>query len=490
MSDTSDSSSSNSPAGAVPQLSDNSDSDAEQEQQAKSDASSSNSSTPAANAVIQGQSDGDKSSSDSDSDAEREQQSKSSDASSSNSSTPVANAVIQEQSDVDKTSSDSDSDVDDRPRQSAGDKKSGKTEIDAIFQSQVSDSDSDGQMKGQSDDEDAKMDDDGERQRMEAMQQMLNDSDEEGKQLDLKFGQEPLVIEEQMPASRIELGDMGPVFVRLPNFLSIEQQPFDERTYHPEVDEDEMKDEEGRSRMKLKIENTIRWRNVKDPETGEIKPQSNAKIVKWSDGTMSLYLGSEIFEIQDQQNMSNVQLCTRMGTTLFAQATFRRKFTFRPHSTDTLTHRKMTMGMADKTNRAQKVKMVTDVGMNPEKDRLEKIKKEEEKIRAAARKQASQRRTRERNREMGISTGFLEGDESDEGESLGAIKRSYSAGGAGLLSPYSSDYSDEDERSRQQLRDAKFIESDDEGSDNGPSTSTHKEVQKPKRRIIEDDDED
>ncbi|KAI6174326.1 hypothetical protein M3Y98_01178300 [Aphelenchoides besseyi] len=477
MSDTSDSSSSNSPAGAVPQLSDNSDSDAEQEQQAKSDASSSNSSTPAANAVIQGQSDGDKSSSDSDSDAEREQQSKSSDASSSNSSTPVANAVIQEQSDVDKTSSDSDSDVDDRPRQSAGDKKSGKTEIDAIFQSQVSDSDSDGQMKGQSDDEDAKMDDDGERQRMEAMQQMLNDSDEEGKQLDLKFGQEPLVIEEQMPASRIELGDMGPVFVRLPNFLSIEQQPFDERTYHPEVDEDEMKDEEGHR----KYDSLAECKKIRK------RAKSNRNRMQKS---MSLYLGSEIFEIQDQQNMSNVQLCTRMGTTLFAQATFRRKFTFRPHSTDTLTHRKMTMGMADKTNRAQKVKMVTDVGMNPEKDRLEKIKKEEEKIRAAARKQASQRRTRERNREMGISTGFLEGDESDEGESLGAIKRSYSAGGAGLLSPYSSDYSDEDERSRQQLRDAKFIESDDEGSDNGPSTSTHKEVQKPKRRIIEDDDED
>ncbi|KAI6206159.1 hypothetical protein M3Y94_00875300 [Aphelenchoides besseyi] len=484
MSDSSDSSSSNSPAGAVPQLSDNSDSDVEQEQQAKSDASSSNSSTPAANAGIQGHSDVDKSSSDSDSDAEQEQQSKSSDGSSSNSSTPAANAVIQGQSDADKTSSDSDSDADDRPRQSAaGDKKSGKTKADMIFQNQASDSDSDVQMKGQSDDEDAKMDDDGERQRMEAMQQMLNDSDEE-------VGQEPLVIEEQMPASRIELGDMGPVFVRLPNFLSIEPQPFDERTYHPEVDEDEMKDEEGRSRMKLKIENTIRWRSVKDPETGEIKPQSNAKIVKWSDGTMSLYLGSEIFEIQDQQNMSNVQLCTRMGTTLFAQATFRRKFTFRPHSTDTLTHRKMTMGMADKTNRAQKVKMVTDVGMNPEKDRLEKIKKEEEKIRAAARKQASQRRTRERNREMGISSGFLEGDDSDEGESLGAIKRQYSAGGSGVLPPYYSDDSDEDERSRRQLRDAKFIESDDEDSNGGPSTSTHKETQKPKRRIIEDDDED
>lgn len=104
-----------------------------------------------------------------------------------------------------------------------------------------------------------------------------------------------------MPASRVRLGDIGPVFVRLPNFLSIEPKPFDERTYEGEVDEDDVLDEEGRTRMKLKvsnvpiyhavslctfqIENTIRWRNVRDPETGEVKKQSNAKIVKWSDGT-------------------------------------------------------------------------------------------------------------------------------------------------------------------------------------------------------------
>ena len=44
------------------------------------------------------------------------------------------------------------------------------------------------------------------------------------------------------------------------------------------------------------VENTIRWRYGKDQEGNEIK-ESNARIVKWSDGSLSLHLGNEIFDI-------------------------------------------------------------------------------------------------------------------------------------------------------------------------------------------------
>jgi len=278
---------------------------------------------------------------------------------------------------------------------------------------------------------------------------------------------EPEILVDQIPSNRFQLGDLGPVFVRLPNFLSIEPKPFDARTYDAELDDDELVDIEGRTRMKLKVENTIRWRNIKDPETGEVKKQSNAKIIKWSDGSMSLYLGSEKFEIEDQTAMPNVHLFTRQGASLQAQAAFKRKFAFRPVTTDSLTHRKITMNMADKSNRTQKVKMVTDVGMNPEKARTESIKKEEEKLRTMARKQAAQRRTRDRTREAGISSGFLEGYDSDGDDNVGAIKRSYGdsrkAGNHSYGAGYDSDDSDSgDERARKSLRDAKRIESDEE----------------------------
>lgn len=51
-------------------------------------------------------------------------------------------------------------------------------------------------------------------------------------------------------------------------------------------------------RLKLKVENTIRWREVEGP-SGR-KQESNARFVRWSDGSMSLHLGSEIFDVYKQ----------------------------------------------------------------------------------------------------------------------------------------------------------------------------------------------
>ena len=87
----------------------------------------------------------------------------------------------------------------------------------------------------------------------------------------------------------------------------------------------------GRERLKLKVENTIRWRQSFDSE-GKAFKESNARIVRyvtllrccirewlipikrttknvasflkfhfrWSDGSMSLHLGNEIFDVHKQ----------------------------------------------------------------------------------------------------------------------------------------------------------------------------------------------
>lgn len=52
-------------------------------------------------------------------------------------------------------------------------------------------------------------------------------------------------------------------------------------------------------RLKLKVENTMRWREVVDDD-GNVKKESNARMVKWSDGSYSLHLGSEIFDVYKQ----------------------------------------------------------------------------------------------------------------------------------------------------------------------------------------------
>lgn len=43
----------------------------------------------------------------------------------------------------------------------------------------------------------------------------------------------------------------------------------------------------------------MRWRTVFDKEGNAVK-ESNARMVKWSDGSMSLHLGSEIFDVYKQ----------------------------------------------------------------------------------------------------------------------------------------------------------------------------------------------
>ena len=42
-------------------------------------------------------------------------------------------------------------------------------------------------------------------------------------------------------------------FIKLPNFLSVDTKPFDPTFYEDEVDDDEVLDEEGRARLKLRV---------------------------------------------------------------------------------------------------------------------------------------------------------------------------------------------------------------------------------------------
>lgn len=135
--------------------------------------------------------------------------------------------------------------------------------------------------------------------------------------------------------------------MKLPNFLSIETRPFDPALYEDEADEDHVQDEEGHARTKLKVlilwshiilylllpcqqvENTIRWRYCHDDEE-EVQQESNTRLVRWSDGSMSLYLGNEIFDVYQQPQGGELShLFVRQGTGLQGQAVFKTKLTFR-----------------------------------------------------------------------------------------------------------------------------------------------------------------
>ncbi|XP_034639813.1 RNA polymerase-associated protein LEO1 [Trachemys scripta elegans] len=314
--------------------------------------------------------------------------------------------------------------------------------------------------------------------------------------------------EEPIPETRIEVEipkvntDLGNdlYFVKLPNFLSVEPRPFDPQYYEDEFEDEEMLDEEGRTRLKLKVENTIRWRMRRDEEGNEIR-ESNARIVKWSDGSMSLHLGNEVFDVYKAPLQGDHNhLFIRQGTGLQGQAVFKTKLTFRPHSTDSATHRKMTLSLADRCSKTQKIRILPMAGRDPESQRTEMIKKEEERLRASIRRESQQRRMREKQHQRGLSANYLEPDrydEEDEGEeaiSLAAIKNRYKGGireeRARIYSSDSDEGSDEDRTQR--LLKAKKLTSDEEGEPSGKrkAEDDDKASKKHKKYVISDEEED
>lgn len=295
--------------------------------------------------------------------------------------------------------------------------------------------------------------------------------------------------EDQIPETRIDVEvpkintDLGRDihFVKLPNFLSVESRPFDEANYEDEMDEDQsQQDEEGRTRLKLKVENTIRWRPSFDKE-GKPTKESNARMVKWSDGSYSLHLGSEIFDVHKQPLQSDFNhLFIRQGTGLQGQAVFKTKLSFRPHSTDSQTHKKMTMSMADRSSKSNQIKVISQVGVDPEANRWERMKKEEQGLREAMRRDANKKRVREKGSSKGLSGGYLEdGDDSDNDAafSIAAIKAKYKPGGAQPKKKpiYSSDDdSDLESKKGKKLEKAKAVDSDSDSARSARSAASSK----------------
>jgi len=301
-------------------------------------------------------------------------------------------------------------------------------------------------------------------------------------------------IDVEVPKIKTDLGrEMH--FVKLPNFLSIESRPFDPDTYEDELDEDlQQQDEEGRNRTKLKVENTIRWRAVEDEDKNVVR-QSNARVVKWSDGSLSLHLGNEIFDVHKQPLQSDFNhLFIRQGTGLQGQAVFKTKLSFRPHSTESQTHKKMILSMVDKSAKKGGIKVISTVQNDPEMNRWDRMRAEESKLRETMRKESKVKRTKEKGASKGLSGGYLEdGEDEDESDddatvSIAKIKNKYKSGGPASLKAKKPIYTSEDDSDvetarAKKLQKAKGVDSDSNRSrSNSKSSASSRSASRSKSR--------
>ncbi|ORY24457.1 Leo1-like protein-domain-containing protein [Naematelia encephala] len=91
--------------------------------------------------------------------------------------------------------------------------------------------------------------------------------------------------------------------LKLPAYVNIDAKPYDSAYYRATLDEEEI---DGRtdpiaakSRM-LGVRNTIRWKWGIGPND-EPARESNARMLRWSDGSVSLQLGSDLFDVAASQ---------------------------------------------------------------------------------------------------------------------------------------------------------------------------------------------
>ncbi|CAF1930936.1 unnamed protein product [Rotaria magnacalcarata] len=284
--------------------------------------------------------------------------------------------------------------------------------------------------------------------------------------------------------------------VKLPSFMKVEPKPFDTQYFNEDVrDED---DEESKARKKLRLENTIRWRyNTND--SGETIRESNTRLVRWSDGSLSLHVGKEIFDVSKANIQSDHNhLFVRHQKSMQAQAVFRTKLSFRQHSNDSLAHLKLKF--ASKANPAPKVRVLSNIKEHI-KISDEMRKKEEQRVKAEERRQNQQLRQRERAayRDRKMSASYLEDrdedDEQNEQESLNTIKKNVKK--KKLQGGYQAEDTSEDEndnghdekfnhqRSSTSLKHRKIDSSDEENSNNEQQTK-----QKRIKSVGDDDEED
>ncbi|KAH8116388.1 Leo1-like protein-domain-containing protein [Phellopilus nigrolimitatus] len=195
--------------------------------------------------------------------------------------------------------------------------------------------------------------------------------------------------------------------IKMPNFVKLDPKPYHPETYvGPDQASDNFEEKEKSMSVKLEVENTIRWRWAKD-EFGQDKRQSNSRVIRWSDGSLSLLLGKELFDISQayegaaavvpqssslgslSQSQTQSQNATSQGSArgsgltylvaqhkrpgiLQAEAPITGHMSLRPTGMQSETHRKLARAVGQKHSRVARLRIAPDSIMELEQQELVK----------------------------------------------------------------------------------------------------------------------
>ncbi|XP_062187088.1 protein LEO1 homolog [Phragmites australis] len=206
--------------------------------------------------------------------------------------------------------------------------------------------------------------------------------------------------------------------IKVSNIMGIDPKPFDPKTY---VEEDVFVTDESGTKKRIRLEdNIVRWRTVKNAD-GTTSCESNARFVKWKDGTMQLLIGNEVLDISvhdAHHDQSHLFLRNGKGI-LQSQGRLLQKMRFMPSSLSSKSHRLLT-ALVDSQNKKTVKMQKWFESKDPERAKQEKERAEGQNIRAHSilqrkREKVSRKYTQPARPRRQLSPGFLE-DALDEDE--------------------------------------------------------------------------
>jgi len=295
---------------------------------------------------------------------------------------------------------------------------------------------------------------------------------------------------------------LNPIVSKATNIFDVNAKKFDENTFQEEEDKT-IVDEFGRSRLKAKEGNVARW--TRDETTNELK--SNAKFVEWSDGSKTLHLGEEVFNVMESAVSSkqglNQYVFARHQGLMEGKAKISKRMQFRPATTDSHTHKRLRDAIEKKHGARAKgtIRFVSNVDPEKEKDASDRL------FEQRAREEAQLQRKRKKMMSEDIRSRADGGD--------GVMRRDggrdgrYGGGNRSIRGVANELYYDERSRREAEL-DAAFLEEgaedeleenddfivpddkddEDESDENDNDKETNEEADTRRKRVLVDSDEE
>lgn len=272
--------------------------------------------------------------------------------------------------------------------------------------------------------------------------------------------------------------------MKLPGFIGCKRSQYNgEKTLKDEMIETEFCDYGDLLRARTTI------RNRKSSNNHNV--ESNSRLNRWSDGTWTLQIGSEHFEVlpqvfsADENNLLFVR--HQNEECLESVGKLANKLTVRPFMDSQGTHRKY-LALAEATGKGmKKVKVrVATTTADPEKEKRGLVKIQQERIKARRKLDAKRRNLEQKSYDRvgreGLTAKFLEADEEDDDEYDAADEDEYDA-----------DFIDDGEiEDAEEDEDAEIEDEEEEEKEEKEKSLSKSEKDSRSRtsRLIFDDDDD